>query len=177
MKKSITIIAIFSFILMGAGAQEMTEKENTLLDNFLKSKVIGEKEKFVSDTLERVIPGPVYKIRAGFSEADATSYCSEYFFVIRNGSLVDFGTSNLMPVLKSGLSIKTEADAKIFETALDKVFPVSWSDEDKKKHIKKANKWYFVRGDFFDFYSGFIVTVDPAGKIIATGYDMKATEK
>jgi hypothetical protein len=177
MKKSITIIAILSFILMGARAQEMTEKENALLDNFLKAKVTGEKEKVVSDTLDRVIPGPVYKLKAGFSDPDGTSYCSQYYFVIKDGNLVDFGTSNLMPVLKSGLSIKTEADAKVFETALDKVFPVSWSDEDVKKHIKKGNKWYFVRGDFFDFYSGFIITVDPAGKIIATGYDMKATEK
>jgi hypothetical protein len=82
-----------------------------------------------------------------------------------------------MTVLKSGLTLKTETDAKIFETALDKVFPVSWSDEDQKKHLKKADKWYFVRGDFFEFYSGYIVTVDPAGKITDVVYEMKATEK
>jgi len=177
MKKSIAIIAILSFIFMGAKAQEMTEKENLLLDNFLKSRVVGEKEKIVSDTLDRVIPGPVYSIKAGFSDPDGINYCSQYYFVIREGKLVDFTTANLLPVLKSGLSIKTEADAKVFETALDKVFPVSWSDEDMKKHFKKGNKWYFARGDFFEFYSGYIITVDAAGKITATAYDMKATEK
>ena len=177
MKKSIAIFAIFSFILMGARAQELTEKENSLLNNFLNSRVIGEKEKIVSDTLSRVFPGPVYSIKAGFSDPDGINYCSQYYFIIKDGNLVDFGRDSIMKVLKSGFSIKTEADAKVFETALDKIFPVSWSDEDMKKHFKKGIIWYFARGDFFEFYSGFIVTIDPAGKITGIRYDMKATEK
>jgi hypothetical protein len=177
MKRSIMFIAILSFTLLNVRAQELTEQESMLLDNYLKSIVTGEKEKVVSDTLNKVISGPVYKLQAGFEDTDGTSYCTQYYFIFKDGQLLRFGKENLMSVMKSDFSIKTEADAKIFETALDKVFPLSWSSEDEKKHFKRSNNWYFVRDDFFEFYSGFEVTVDLAGKITGIRYDMKVVAK
>ena len=80
-------------------------------------------------------------------------------------------------MLRNDFRIKNEADVKIFETALDKLFPISWPDDEKKEHIKKDNKWYFIRGDFFDSKSGYIVTLDPLMKITNIAYDMKAIGK
>lgn len=177
MKKLTVIVAILSFIVHNSAAQELTEHENALLDNYLKSIVTSEKGRIVSDTLAKVFLNPVYNMKGGFSESDGISWCTESHFIIKDGKLIGFKKENLMTVLKSGFSIKSETDAKIFETALDKIYPVSWTDEDMKKHFKKANKWYFSRGDFFDFYSGFEVTVDPTGKITAIRYDMKVVAK
>jgi hypothetical protein len=177
MKKAIMITTILSLILLNVRAQGLTEQENTLLDTYLKSVVTGEKEKVVSDTLNKVIPGPVYKLNAGFADPDGTSFCTQYYFIIKDGKLLRFGKEALMSVIKSGFAIKTEADAKVFEAALDQIFPLSWSSEDEKKHFKKSNNWYFVRDDFFEFYSGFEVIVDPSGKITGIRYDMKVVAK
>jgi hypothetical protein len=177
MKKIIIIIAVLGFTVLNSVAQQLTPAENALLDNYLKSIVTSEREKIVSDTLAKVFPGTILKMKSGFSASDGISWCTETGFLIKNGKLLEFSRDSLMLILKSGFSIKSEADAKIFETALDKIYPVSWTDLDMKKHFKKANKWYFSRGDFFDFYSGFEATTDATGKITAVRYDMKVVAK
>lgn len=168
---------ILSFSILKTAAQELSDSENSLIDNYLKSNIASEKEKIVSDTLEKVISGPVFKIKGGFSEENGTSYCVEYRFIIKEGNLISFSTDNFLSVLRSDFSIKSAADAKIFETALDKLYPISWSNEDKKEKLKIDNKWYFVRGTFFDSKSAYIVTLDPNGKITEISYSMEAIKK
>lgn len=177
MKYTFILLAIFCLSIVKTSAQKLTEKENSLLDDFIKTKIALEKEKIVSDTLEKVFQGVVYKVKAGFSDENGISYCMENFFIIKDGVLLEFNATNLFSAVRSSFFIKNEADAKIFETAIDKISPVRWDNEEFKQHLKKENKWYFVRAKFFDSKSAYVVTVDPSGKITGISYDLEAIKK
>jgi hypothetical protein len=178
MKKTIIFIILLWFSIMTVIAQTKTQKENSIIDELFKSHLVVNKEKIVSDTLEKVFDCSFYKVDAGF-DFEGGSLCTNNLFIIKDGKLLDYDDRldslfNLLKVLRSDFRIKNETDVKIFETALDKLFPISWPDDEKKEHIKKGNKWYFIRGDFFDSKSGYIVTLDPSMKITNIAYDMKA---
>jgi hypothetical protein len=84
---------------------------------------------------------------------------------------------DLLPAIRSDFSLKDESDAKVFETALDKIKPPDWSNKKYKEHLKIDNKWYFVRGKFFDSKSAYIVTIDQSGKITKIDYNDEAIKK
>jgi hypothetical protein len=182
MKKSIIYIMIFSFLILKISAQEITEKENSMLDNFIKSKIAIEKEKIVSDTMAKVFIGTFFKVDAGFSFSEGGSMCSGSLFVINGGTLVEFESRTdsmytLLSLVRSDFYLKSEADVKIFETALDKIFPIGWSNAEDKEHLKIKDKWYFIRGKFFDSKSGYIITLDQNSKISNIAYSMEAIKK
>lgn len=166
---------------MKMNAQATAEKENSILDDLFKSHLVVNKVKIVSDTLDKVFDCSFYKVDAGF-DFEGGSLCTNNLFIIKDGKLLDYDNRldslfNLLTALRSDFRIKNEADVKIFETSLDKLFPISWPNDEKKEHIKKGNKWYFIRGDFFDSKSGYIVTLDPSMKITNIAYDMEAIKK
>jgi len=166
---------------MIVNAQATAEKENSILDDLFKSHLVVNKEKIVSDTLDKVFDCSFYKVDAGF-DFEGGMLCTNNLFIIKDGKLLDYDNRldslfNLLSVLRSDFRIKNEADVKIFETSLDKLFPISWPNDEKKEHIKKGNKWYFIRGDFFDSKSGYIVTIDPSMKITNIAYDMEAIKQ
>ena len=181
MKKPICLIMIFSMLILKISAQEISEADNSLIDDFVKSHVAVTKEKIISDTLQNVFNGTFFKISAGFN-FDENGGSTGYIFAIKGGELfaIENPTVN-MPVLsslvKTDYYLKSETDAKKFETALDKIFPIAWPESDKKEHLKLSNKWYFIRNKFFDSKSGFIVTVDNNSKITDISYEMEAIKK
>lgn len=171
---------IFCFPLMKVNAQSIPENDRTLIDNFIKSITSVEKVKIESDTLARVFKGSFYTATMVFSVDEGTSSCSEYWFAINNGKLMQLEITSskkkldvLFSLLKENVQIKNESDARIFETALDKIYPMSWSEAEAKKHIKTGSKWYFIRGKFFDTSKGFVVTLDQNSKITQIDYDLE----
>ena len=183
MKNSIIFIMILSSLVLKINAQEISESDNSLMDEDLKSRIEIQKEKIVSDTLAKVFNGTFFKINAGFSSTNGgTSFCSDFLFIIKDGILMESDARTdsmytLLFLLRDDFYLKSEADVKIFETALDKLYPISWSNEEDKEHLKFSNKWYFIRGKFFDSKSGYIVTIDKDSKITNIAYDLKAIEK
>jgi hypothetical protein len=180
MKKSIFCLIIFTFSFLKINAQEISEKENSLLDSFINSKVSTSKEKIVSDTLEKVFNGTFFNVHVGFSFGDAGSQL--FLFVIRDGKGIEYVSSSdslntLLSLVKKDFFLRNNADAKIFETCLDKLFPISWTSAGDKEHLKIDGKWYFVRGKFFDSKSGYIVTLDNNSKISDIAYSMEAIKK
>ena len=74
-------------------------------------------------------------------------------------------------------SPKDENEARLFEEALDELYPLGWSDKkEDKKHYLQEDTWYFLRGEFFDAMKGFLVRVDESGKLIQIDYLLKAVE-
>ena len=181
MKKTIIYLAIFSFSILKVNGQEISDKENSLLDNFIKSKISITKEKIVSDTLEKAFTGTFFKVDAGFSLGDGGIY-SGLIFVIKDDKLIEYvgrtdSLSTLLSLIRKDFYLKTETDAQIFETSLDKLFPISWTSVGEKEHLKIKNQWYFVRGKFFDSKSGYIVTLDKNSNISDISYNMEAIKK
>jgi hypothetical protein len=182
MKKSICFIIILSLLGMKTFAQGTADKESSMLDNYIKSKVSISKTRIVSDTLARVFAGSFYKVDAGFMFTDEMSYCSGSILDIKDGAIFALDSrSDSMFVFKSlvrkDFSLKTESDAKLFEGCLDRLFPMDEMKRKEKEHLKKDNKWYFIRDTFFDSKSGYIVSVDPNGKILNIAHELEAIKK
>lgn len=182
MKKYICFTAFFCFMLMNISAQGISEKDNTMLDNFIKSKVSIVKVRIGSDTLAKVFNGTFYKVDAGFAFSEDMSYCSGDMFVIKDGELIVLnGKSDSMTtvvsLVRKEFYLKTETDAKNFEMALDKLYPMSDMNEKYKEHMKIGNRWFFIRDKFFDSKSGFIVTLDQNSRIRNIGYSLEAIKK
>jgi hypothetical protein len=180
MKKTLIYLMIFCFPFLKVNAQEIPENDKALIDNFIKSITSVEKVKIESDTLARVFKGSFYTATTVFAVDEGTSSCSEYWFVINNGKLTQLEMTSskkkldgLFSLLKENVQIKNESDARIFETALDKIYPISWSEVEAKKHMKTGNKWYFIRGKFFDSVKGFIITLDQNSRITQIDYDLE----
>jgi hypothetical protein len=173
---------ILNFLGINIIAQEIPEKDNSLLDNFIKSKVSILKESIVSDTLAKVFTGTFYKVEAGFSFTDETSSSSNEIFNIKDGAILVIESrpdsmSALLSLVRKDFYLKTAANAKVFETCLDKIYPMSDMHMEYKEHLKIANKWYFIRDKFFDSKSGYIVTLDQNSKITKISYSMEAIQK
>jgi hypothetical protein len=184
MKKSICLIMTLSFLSINIIAQEIPEKDNSLLDNFIKSKISIIKETIVSDTLTKVFYGTFYKVNAGFAfiDTDQMTSSSNDIFNIKDGAIFVIESrsdsmSTLLSLVRKDFYLKTAANAKVFETALDKIYPMSDMDMEYKEHLKIANKWYFIRDKFFDSKSGYIVTLDQNSKITNISYSMEAIKK
>jgi hypothetical protein len=184
MKKSVCFIIILSFLSINMIAQEISEKDNSLLDTFIKSRVSIEKERIAPDTLAKVFYGTFYKINAGFAfiDPDQMTSSSNEMFNIKDGKILVLENSSdsmltLMSLVRKDFYLKTTIDAKVFETCLDKIYPMSDLDRQYKAHLKIANKWYFIRGTFFDSKSGYIVTLDQNSKIKNISYSMEAIKK
>jgi hypothetical protein len=171
----------FLFCILNINAQEISAKDNALLDDFIKSKISVVKEKIVSDTLAMVFAGTFYKIDAGFAFTENMSSSSSELFAVKDGNIYVIekieDMSPLVSLVKSGFYLKSEADARIFEAAIDKIYPVSDLHLKDKEHLKVGNKWYFIRDTFFDSKSGFTVTLDQNSKIVSIAYNLEAIKK
>jgi hypothetical protein len=85
--------------------------------------------------------------------------------------------TTVVSLVRKEFYLKTETDAKNFEMALDKLYPMSDMNEKYKEHMKIGNRWFFIRDKFFDSKSGFIVTVDQNMRIGNIGYSLEAIKK
>jgi hypothetical protein len=184
MKNIFGIILIFSISLIKINAQDIPATDNLLIEKFMKSVTSIEKVKIDSDTLAKVFTGAYYQVTTVFTIKDGTSSCESYKLVVKNGDLIeleDLGITKkldiLFSLLRDDFYLKNEGDAKVFETSLDKIYPLGWSDADNKEHLKKGNQWYFVRGKFFDSKKAFIVTLDQNSRISQIDYSLEALKK
>ena len=110
------------------------------------------------------------------------SYCSGDLFSILDGKLFVLGGKSdsmktVVSLIRKDFFLKNVTDAKNFEMALDKLFPMSSMNENYKEHMKIGNKWFFIRDKFFDSKSGFIVTLDQNSRIQNIGYSLEAIKK
>ena len=131
-----------------------------------------------SPALEKVFTANFYKVKIVIKGGMSTTVS----MAMNQGKAVKIeqNTTNMpMPVLQSILKkdfkLKTEADAKVFEEALDKLYPVSNFGRDSKlKQIKKTEKgWTFIRGKFFKNLKGFKLTTDGTGSVTAIDYSLE----
>jgi hypothetical protein len=183
MKRLLLLPVVFCFSLLNTIAQEIPEVDNQLIDKAVSKMVTIEKKRIAGDTISKVLTGSVYQIDiiTTINNSSSTSTC---YIVVKDGKLIELEDmsenrpmARLLSLMRKDFYLKSENDAKIFETVLDKIFPLGWSDKDAKEHMKAANKWYFIRGKFFDSKKGFIVTIDPASKITAIEYSLEAIKK
>jgi hypothetical protein len=77
----------------------------------------------------------------------------------------------LMSVIKKDFFLKDESTAKLFEAALNVLYPVDDDEIQNVKHLHKGSQWIFLRGKFFDDFTAIIVTTGSNGAV--TNVDLK----
>ena len=80
----------------------------------------------------------------------------------------------ILQMLRPDFRLKNDSDARVFQAALDAVYPIIGNSDQKAKGFKHAGpQWKFVRGDFFEAKMGFLVTTDKSGAVTSVTYVMK----
>jgi hypothetical protein len=171
------IMAILSNSLSGQG------NENSIVDNYVKSRLIIKKDKIVSDTLAKVFAGTFYRVNIGFNGGEGESTCSQSIIIIKDGKLIELDNrldsmKPLLVVVRKDFLLRSDADGKVFETSLKKLFPISEFTEPKDIfRSRNGNTWYFIRGTFMDSKSGYIIKTDKNFRITNIAYEMEAIKK
>jgi hypothetical protein len=77
----------------------------------------------------------------------------------------------LKALVKPDFKLKTDADGKTFEAALDVLYPPDTRYDEKRKAVRHSGtQWTFIRGLFIGDFKGLVVTTDADGTITSIGY-------
>jgi hypothetical protein len=171
--KNLLLFLVALLIPLSLTAQTVDSQSQKLIDEFVKSNIDLQITPVDPVAVSKVFDGTFFKLGVGFIEAAGASSCGDDNYVNINGNTVkmaegvhmDLECPILLSMIKKGFLLKDEAGAKLFEAALNVLYPL---DEDKRasiRHMKKDTQWIFIRDKFFDNYTAFIVSVGPNGAI------------
>jgi hypothetical protein len=127
-------------------------------------------KRLTADAIGKVFSATMYSVTVVGSDGSSTNSV-----VARTGDdisiiAIPMSTADMPDVvklIKADFTIKAEADAHVFQSALDVIYPIDSNGDDAgAKAIRhNGNQWIFIRGKFFDHFKGFIVTTDDGGKV------------
>ncbi len=170
--KTLFIYLAFLLVPVSLTAQTVSSQDEKVINDFLSRTLNQEIEVVAPEAVSMVFAGKFYKVSPGFDFPDGSGYCTDYSFNV-NGEVVvvneklstDMDLPQLLSIVKKGFLLKDEAAAKLFEAALNTLYPVDEDELPGVKHIKKDNQWIFVRDEFFDDHTAVIATVSGNGTI------------
>ncbi|HLN21716.1 MAG TPA: hypothetical protein VK213_11545 [Bacteroidales bacterium] len=173
MKRLILSLAAAMF-LMNLSGQTITPEGKNLVESFVKNNIDIQYQDIDQSTVNKVFSGTFYIITVGFNETGTgASSCGSDNFINLNGNTVkmiepvhmDLECPVLMSLIKKDFLLKDENGAKLFEAALNVLYPVDDNEKQNVKHLRKDTQWIFLRGKFFDDYTAIIVTTGPTGAV------------
>jgi hypothetical protein len=175
------ILSLIAFLFTSClSAQTIDSQSQKLIEAFVKSNIDIQTEAIDQAAVSKVFTGIFYKIKVGFIESGAgASSCggdnyvniNESSIKMTEGIFMDLECPILMSIIKKDFLLKDENAAKLFEAALNVLYPVDEKEVPNIKHLKKSSQWIFLRGKFFDDYTAFIVTTGTNG--IVTKIEVK----
>ncbi len=158
----------------GLSAQTVDSESQKLIEAFVKSNIDIKMEAVNPEDVSKVFTGNFFKIEVGFVETGTgASSCGSSDYVSINGTTVkmpeavhmDLECPVLLSLVKKDFMIKNDNDAKLFEAAMNTIYPVEKSEIPNVKFLHKGSQWIFLRGKFFDDYTAFIVTTGEDGSL------------
>jgi hypothetical protein len=171
MKKTILYLIVLLFPL-NISAQQVDEESGKIIDQHIKSRLDIEKTLIDPQATGKVFVGTFYEVYPGFTFPEGSAGCVGYYLNLDNGKITemqklsfDMELTQLLTLLKKEFRLKDEANAVLFEKALNALYPVEEKEVSNVRHLKKSNQWIFLRGKFFDDETAVIVTVNPDGTI------------
>lgn len=170
--KTILLYLALLFVPVCLTAQTVSAQDEKVIKDFLLKTLNQEVEVVAPEALSKVFAGKFYKVNPGFDFPDGSGYCTDYSFNVNAGTVVvnekfstDMDLPELLSLVKKGFLLKDEAAAKLFEAALNTLYPVDEDEMAAVKHIKKGTQWIFLRSKFFDDQTAVIATVSANGTI------------
>ena len=179
MKKLISSL-IALFFIVSLFAQTIAPESQKLIEAYVKSNIDIKLETVDQTAVTKVFSGTFFKLNVGFIETGSGAIsCGSDNYINVNGSAVnmiepvhmDLECPVLMSVIKKDFFLKDESTAKLFEAALNVLYPVDEGEIQNVKHLHKGSQWIFLRGKFFDDFTAIIVTTGSNGAV--TNVDLK----
>jgi hypothetical protein len=173
MKKLFSSLIALMFII-NLFAQTITPESQKLIESFVKNNIDIQLEEIDQVAVSKVFSGTFFKINVGFIETGTgASSCGSDNYINVNGSAVsliepihmDIECPVLMSIIKKDFLLKDENTAKLFEAALNVLYPVKEDELQNVKHMRKDSQWIFLRDKFFDDFTAFIVTTGSNGNV------------
>ncbi len=162
-------------------ADPLTDEESKALEAEVMRRITTEAKKVESEALGKAFAATFYEVDVKVSQGSSSQTVGLQLARV-GGQFVDVDkpTTNqstpwLLKMLRPEFRLTSEADAKVFEAALDAIYPIhTFGDKESPKAIRnEGSKWIFVRGTFFDDVSGYIVTTDEEGVVTAVDYSLR----
>jgi hypothetical protein len=170
--KNYHFCALFLTLPLSITAQTINPQDEKLIDEYLHKNLTAAKSLVGSANASKVFNGTFYLVDPAFNTDEGLSYVMELPMNINAGEIVlyellstDKELPALVSLIKKDFLLKDEAKAKLFEAALNDLYPVKESERANIKHLKKNGQWIFLRAKFFDDQTAVIVTTEPSGKI------------
>ncbi len=172
--KNIISSLIILMIFVNLSAQTINPVSQNLIESFVKSNIDIQLEDIDQVAVSKVFSGTFFKINIGFIEtgSGANSCGSDNYINVNSSSVnmiepihMDLDCPVLMSLIRKDFLLKDENTAKLFEAALNIIYPVDEQEIPNVRHLHKDSQWIFLRGKFFDDYTAFIVTAEPNGVV------------
>ena len=173
MKKFSSSLIALMFIV-NIFAQTIAPDGQILIESFVKNNIDFQLANVDQAAVSKVFSGTFFKINIGFIEpGSGVSTCGSDNYINVNGSEVnmiepvhmDLECPVLMSLIRKDFLIKDENAAKLFESALNVLYPIEEDEIQNVKHLHRDSQWIFLRGKFFDDFTAFIVTTGPNGAV------------
>jgi hypothetical protein len=184
MRKTFISIIICGIAVVTVSGQTIPEKDAAMIDELINSTISIKKVIIESGELAKVFNGTFYRAIPTYNHRGGIASCEEYGVVVHNGKVTELEDVSetktldfLFSLLKKDFTIRNESEAKIFEAALDAIYPIDWTvDAEDKKVFQQDGKWLFLRGSFFESVKGFVVTLDQSFGISQIDFDLEAVK-
>jgi hypothetical protein len=162
-------------------AQEATAEDKAFFAANIGKLIQLEPTPISGDALEKVFHARFFtvKVNAGGAEGVKTLVAARAGDDLKDVTLPDRAANMaaLQALVKSEFKLKTDADGKAFEAALDLLYPPDSRYDEKRKAIRHAGtEWTFVRGAFITGFKGLVVATDADGKITSVRYSQEIKE-
>jgi hypothetical protein len=185
MKKPVLLIfTLFAAVLPAIAGDLTAEDQATIQAEILKRFTVTTKQIDVP-ALEKVFDGIFIDARLIREDPGGARSTDDILLAKRGGQIISPENTTrsqpmvkLLSLIKKDFRISDDADAKVFEEALDAIYPISTRRDNDEKVIRQDGKiWMFVRGNFMRTLQGFIVNTDAQGKITGLSYDLKIAKE
>ena len=177
---------LFGALVLGvvatrAWSAEPTAAEKAFLDQHISDLVKIEYVRVSDPVVLRGFATPFTTVNIVISDGDGGTNHSSILVTRRDDKLVgitrpstDGDCPGIQQMLRPDFRLMNDNDARVFQAALDAVYPIIGNSDQKAKVFKHAGpQWKFVRGDFFEAKMGFLVTTDKSGAVTSVTYVMK----
>jgi len=150
--------------------QRVSLKDRNNIKKLLNKNITTNKSLLVSKELGIVFDAIFYNIAIITVEKDETGSMksTENIKAVKNNKdefLLFKEISDMTKIIKEDFILNSKT-AKIFQDALDILFPLGHFDKKHKNNYQKGEKWFFIRGETFNKKTGVVVTIDKKGKIV-----------
>ncbi len=157
-------ISVYNYTEPGNSApSNITDADIAKIEEYLNQRNTLDREIITSEFLESVFDGLFYQV---YSKNKL-----KHIAVQQHGSYFELKDySMLISLIKADFKLTDDKQAKLFQDALNVIFPVDAYNKKNVENYKVENEWVFVRGEAFGNKVGIIAKLNDSGEILEIVY-------